>query len=390
MPNDARLITWPYYALGVAPSLAPMEEWVIFFGADFYNMTEIDIPAFIEKTNQCLDYLRKKFPGSKLIYRPHPDESRELFDLDLGGFFIQRDGQSAEEFLWANQRNIKHALSVCSTSSIAALSLGLNAHAFYKYFRGVFRGAHKIFVDKYFSDLPGDFFIEDLNSAPPENKINILPDRTFIEEFRQIISVNSGSLWFIVAESRLLLVITALTKLVKSFFPDRQINLIISGHHRWQGQTLTALHQDFHQVLVFPRCFYSLKLNKLFSAWRTAKKIKKLSVNSSSIFIGLAHHSFIENCFISYHPKPFKLAFIPEKTWEITFQPERSGFNLKNLRVTKAGWFYNYFLEPFLGLNRTSYQQYSEPSHLAFIRLQKSLEQLYDRVFLFKNCPPSH
>ena len=384
MVSPPHSISWPYYALDPAPT-GSGERWAIFFGADFYNMTEIAVSSFITKTNQCLEYLRKNCSDCKLTYRPHPDEREELEALDLKDFAIQRDGQTAEEFLWFNKNNIQSAFSVCSTSSIAGLNIELNTYAFYKYFTGVFYGAHKIFVDKYFDGMPDNFFIKDLTIPLTNNRIVQGPDNNFIEKFKEILLSNTGPLWFIVVENRFLLAIKALAKMAKQNFPNRSINLVISRHRRWQDETLTTLRADFDQVLIFPRHFYSLQPSKLFSAWRTARRIKKLRIEPSSIFLGFAHHSFIENCFISYHPGPYKLAFLPEKTWEITFRPEKSGFDTRNLYTTRAGWLYNYFLEPFLGLNRTSYQQCRGLSSLAFIRLEHPLEELYDQVLLFKN-----
>ena len=384
MVSPPRSISWPYYALDPAPA-GSGERWAIFFGADFYNMTEIDVSSFITKTNQCLEYLRKNCPDCKLIYRPHPDEKEELKVLNLRDFAIQRDGQTAEEFLWFNKNNIQSAFSVCSTSSIAGLNIGLNAYAFYKYFTGVFHGAHKIFVDKYFAGMPDSFFVKDLTSPLINNRVTPRPDSNFIEKFREILSSNSGPLWFIVVENRFLLAISALAKMAKQNFPNRPINLVISRHHRWQDEALATLQADFDQVLIFPRHFYSLQPSKLFSAWRTARRIKKLRIEPSSIFLGFAHHSFIENCFISYHPKPYKLAFLPEKTWEITFHPVQAGFDVAQLRPTGIGWFYSHLLEPLLGLQHTKFQQYSSPKPLAFIRLEHPLEELYDQVLLFKN-----
>lgn len=388
MVASPRSITWPYYALDSAPTVGGQQR-AIFFGADFYNMTEVDVPGFIAKTNQCLEYVRKKCVDCKLIYRPHPDERAELNCLNLTGFSVERDNQPAEMFLWANQTDIRYVFSVCSTSSIAGLNLGLNSYAFYKYFVGIFHGVHRTFVDKYFSDLPDNFFIKDLAMTLNDNKITIQPDEIFPKEFKEILSTYTGPLWFTVVENRFLLAIIALAKLTKRFFPDRSINLAISRHHRWQDETLGSLCGDFDQVIVFPRHFYSLRPSKLLSAWRTARKIKKLKVNPDGVFIGFAHHSFIENCFISYHPKLYKLAFLPEKTWEITYQPVKSGFDANRLGTTRVGLFYKYFFEPLLGLQRTSYRQHQGPGNLAFINFKQPLERLYSQVLVFTNTPNS-
>lgn len=383
-----RFTVWPYYGLGQPPT-TNSGNWAVFFGADFYNMTEIDLAAFVAKTNECLEYVRRHCPGCQLIYRPHPDENSELDKLNLAGFSLQRDEQSAEAWLWANQKNIRYVFSVCSTSSLAGFNLGLNSYAFYRYFTRVFYGVHKIFVDKYFSELPKHFFITDLNQPPEQNRLTLQPDSYFISELENILAKHTGPVWFIVTENRFMLAIEALSRLIKNYASDRPVNLVIARHQRWTDQVLGELAAKFDQVLVYPRHFYSLKLAKLFSAWRTAREIKKLSVDPESILIGFAYHNFIENCFLSYNPKVYAVAAVPKNTWEINFRTEQSGFNLQGTVINKAVRFYNHFFEPWLGLYKTFFRQYPE-SGLFFIRPQQSLEELYDQVFIFTNIGAAH
>src|SRR3989338_284693 len=173
--------------------------------------------------------------------------------------------------------------------------------------------------------------------------------------------------------------------MAKQNFPNRSINLVISRHRRWQDETLATLRADFDQVLIFSRHFYSLKPGKLWSVVQTASRIKKLSIPANSILFGFAHHNIIENAFISYHPKIYKIALLPESTWELTFHPAAAGFDIARLRSTWASRFYAHFLEPLIGLRRTKFEYYPSPTPLPFIRFDHPLEELYDQVLLFKN-----
>src|SRR3989338_11512144 len=138
--NQISFMRWPYYWLGHSSNNGDSRnpKWVVFWGNDFYNTTDIDFNEFIARTNQCLDYVRKNCQGYELIYRPHPEEREEIKLLNLSSFIIQRDGQTAEEFVLENRKKIKYAFSFCSTSSIASLGLGINSYIFYRCFSDIF------------------------------------------------------------------------------------------------------------------------------------------------------------------------------------------------------------------------------------------------------------
>jgi len=387
-------VNWPYYWLGLDKDPKEDKEggkWVIFFGNDFFNTPEINIDKFVETTNKCLDYVREKCKDYELIYRPHPLEEKEIKLLNLVSFTVQRDSQTAEEFMLENKGKVHHTFSICSTASIAGLNLGLNSHCFYRCFKDVFKGKYKLFVDNYLRGLPSNFFMENFEEPLLENKIKIEEDKDFKESFVEILEKNKGPVWLIVSETRYLLAILALTKMTREIFPSKKIKLVISRHHRWSDADLDKLRDKFDDVLVFPRNFYSLKPSRIFSAFRVSRKIKNMPVEEGSVLAGFTYHDFLENCLVSYHKnKFFKVAFLMEHAWKLHFKTKDLDFEPAGLSFNKAGFFYNKFFEPLLGLNRTRFTQYKDFNMVYFIRTEKELEVAYDRVYLIKNSPINH
>lgn len=384
-PDKIHRVSWPYFWLGEKEN-QPNADWVVFFGADFKNLS-VNRAFFVEKTNACLDYIRKYCSGHTLIYRPHPDEKDESSFLNLEGFSIQKDGQIAETFLLANRNKIKYVFSSCSTSSIAGFNLGLNAYSFYPYFRDIFKNVRKIFSDKYFSNLPSEFFIQNLDAVLLENKTVVIEDQRIKERFKSILSEHKGPVYFTIVENRLIVAIIGLARMVKEIFPGREVNLIVSGHHRWSREYLKELEIQFDKILFFPRHFYSLKPSKLLAAFSTARKIKNFKIEKGSILVGFAHHDFVENCFMSYNKDKARIAFLPEKIWELNFKVDELGIDPKTFKFNKASFFYNKIFEPLLGLNRTVFAHYGGEDKFVFIKYQKPIEEVYDEVFLMKNSP---
>lgn len=109
-----------------------------------------------------------------------------------------------------------------------------------------------------------------------------------------------------------------------------------------------------------------------------------MDVGQEPVLIGLAHHDFIENCFMSYNKRSFKIAILPESVWRLNFKTETLGFDTRKFIFNKAGLFYNYFFEPMLGLAKTAFVHHQKGSWAYFIRLQQPIEEIYDRVFLLK------
>ena len=386
--RNLRYVRSLYFWLGPI-NTSQEEKWAVYFGSAFKKIIdEIDYDKFIEKSNQCLDYIRKNCPDCKLIYRSHPDESDEVDLLNLTLFDVQKDKQIAEDFLWENRPNIKYLFSVASLSSLTGFDLGLNAYSFFRYFRNdVFKDARRTFIDHLFDKLPPQFFIESLNNPLLENKVTLEEDSQLKNDFKKILAENKGPIWFVISENRFMLYVLSLAKMISAIDPQREVNLIISKHHRWAEEKIENLRSEFNQVIILPRVFYSLKPSRLLSAFRTARKIKKIPLDKESVIIGFAHHDFIENCLVSYNKDKFRISFLLEQTWKLNFKTEELDFGRRKFKFNKAGVFYNRFFEPLLGLNRTKFVDYGSGSKLYYIRFQKPLEDIYDRVYLIKNSP---
>lgn len=110
---------------------------VVFLGEDYLNLNNILDRKGIERRkvfiNKCLGYIRKNF-GLKydLYYKPHPNETTELSQLDARGFVVYKGAESAELFFIENRPNINSVFSVISTASRSALSAGIPSYVFYK------------------------------------------------------------------------------------------------------------------------------------------------------------------------------------------------------------------------------------------------------------------
>ncbi len=376
---------WPYYWLESDSPLVSEKNLAIFFGADFYNMPDINVEEFVKKTNQCLYYVRKNCHDCKLIYRPHPDEDKETNLLNLELFEIQRDGQISEIFLWENRNKIKYVFSVCSTSSSSAFNMGMNSYSFYPFFGGVFMGYQKKFVDTYLGDLPGNLFINDLRQVLTENNFKPRADLKLEDDLQKVLKENHGEIIFTVVEIRLVMAIRGLARLIKLIDRNRKLKLIISNHHRWSEGFLEQLRLEFDEVIIFPRHFYSLKPRRLWLAFKTSRKIKNYLIGKGSVLIGFAHHDFVENCFISYNKELLKLSFMPKEIWDVNFNLEKLGFEKKNFLFNRASLFYNNLFEPLLGLNRTRFNYYGKNGGLYFVRFAERLENIYNHIYLMRD-----
>src|SRR3989344_7093087 len=210
MKGDFSFMCWPYHWLlldknGTANNIEKGERLAFFFGNDFFGTKEIDYDKFIKRTNDCLLYVRRNCRGCKLIYRPHPEERKEIKLLDLASFIIQRDGQTAEEFVLKNRVKIKYAFSFCSTSSIASLNLGINSYIFYRCFSDIFDGVNKIYVINYLKNFRKGFFLKNFNVPFFPNKLEVKKHTPTEDSFRKILVEHTGPVWFIVQENRYLL-----------------------------------------------------------------------------------------------------------------------------------------------------------------------------------------
>src|SRR3990167_8330007 len=124
-------------------------------------------------------------------------------------------------------------------------------------------------------------------------------------------------LWPVLIWVLMPIVFIVIAQMIRRIVPERKINLIVSNHSRWSERFLQQLQKEFDEVIVCPRHFYSLQPKKLWAAFLTSRKIKNHPLSAGSVLVGFAHHDFVENCFMSYNRKNFKIAFLPEVVWSL-------------------------------------------------------------------------
>src|SRR3989344_7034470 len=126
-------INFPYLLDLTNTDQKQSERIVIFFGTDFYNLPlDSNREAYIDRTNKCLDYLRKYFQGFKLMYLPHPNEKDELKHLNLTDFVFPESNVIGELFLYEHARSIEYVFSTCSWACASAFAMCLNASVFFE------------------------------------------------------------------------------------------------------------------------------------------------------------------------------------------------------------------------------------------------------------------
>jgi hypothetical protein len=136
----------------------------LFFGTPFLLVRNLTPEIYVRHANQCLDYLRRNYPGRDLIYRPHPFETKEAGQLNLNGFQVESDGEAAELYFLNRFAEIEAVFSVSSTVSRRAMTFGLNAYAFWRSFP--FPDTAAQFFEKLMGDVPPEFEIRDLAQPP--------------------------------------------------------------------------------------------------------------------------------------------------------------------------------------------------------------------------------
>ena len=136
-----------------------------FFGTPFLLVKNLPPALYIARLNECLDFLRRAYPGCAWVYRPHPAETGEAAALRLEGFEIETDGEVAELYFLRHARQIAAVFSVSSTVSRVALNFGLPAYCLWRCFP--FAAAQQRFFEKVMGDVPPGFELRDLSVPPP-------------------------------------------------------------------------------------------------------------------------------------------------------------------------------------------------------------------------------
>jgi hypothetical protein len=197
--GNARFVAARYPSIAELPGFSrstidASTRRVLFFGTPFLLVRNLAPEIYVRHANQCLDYLRRNYPGRDLIYRPHPFETKEADQLNLNGFHLENDREPAELYFLNRFTEIEAVFSVSSTVSRRALTYGLNAYAFWRCFP--FPEPAARFFEKLMGDIPPEFEIRDLAQPPPayQSTRSIDPaTRSYGEALRVAANVRTAS-----------------------------------------------------------------------------------------------------------------------------------------------------------------------------------------------------
>ena len=379
-------INFPYVLKPYNSNLLPEQRLVIFFGTNFLGDAlprDWNEKLFIERTNQMLDYIRRHFPGRRLLYQPHPNETTEHQLFNLHGFVVG-EKVIAELFLYENAERIEYTFSACSGASISAYAMGLNTAIFLDTLLGALPANSIIGYRSYFAGLPDSFFIKSFNVPVP-----ILPAPSKTQERNNLKTICDSLLlakkiWVLAIDPSLAFRGALFLKMLRQRSPGLQTGLIVINHRRWSlVKNNKIIEEAFDEVVKLPfrRVWYSARLNKLWQAIRSAWALQKLPLADGDTVVSFSYMEFEENCILSYYPKVRKILFIENRWYHFVY-----GFGYKKLPASEfsTSWgvsFFNYFLEPLLGLYQTIFRESKDKISNIF-RYKKSLDLIYNDVFV--------
>src|SRR3989344_100081 len=360
---------------------------VIFFGNDMATFTNmgVDANSYINKCNECLDYIRREFSGHDLIYKPHPADKDERAALNLQDFKLVEDDTNAELFLFNNHNEVRAVFSLGSAACYSAYAMAFNSYVFYKLFNNILSDELVRPLDEFYHDMPESFFVRSFSNDVSDNARVLKNDDGLKLLFNEILDKNSGKIWLVAFTVEYVVLLIALATMIKNVDPNRSIGLIVSKHRYWDSLNSNFFKKYFDNVLVWPRINYSLRPTKLLQAVRLAYKIRKFKISQEDIIISIAQNSFVENCLNSYNKKNTRIGLISGKYLNLFYNNQNSIYqNNNNFRFSKASWFYNRIFEPILGLNRTTFMFYGLGGGSFITRYQKPLNEIFDKVVVLK------
>lgn len=366
------------------PVVSSGRRKAIFFGTGFRNIPGIAWDRYIELVNQCLGYMRRNCGDVELCYKPHPAETDEYSFLDLDGFQIIHEKSIADTYLEVHRPEIEYVFSVYSIVSATAYSLGFNAYMFLEIFEGAFPDTLlRWYRDVYFSEMPDEFFIHNMEDPLRPDRKAIQDDRKLEDALKRLLQDSGGTIWFIHQVSPLD-VMLEVVRLVREQFPGRRIGLLLYRHRRWDKMDLPDIARRFDEVHVFPREYYSLDPRAVLRKIKLARQVRLFPIGPDDAFLCFAATEFLENCFISYHPKNTRIGLTVYRSF-LVHQNSRKNpfFRGRSYHLTPAGFFYYWLLFSLLGLHRVIIAQPAGNDRLlfSFQRYQKPMNEIYDHVF---------
>jgi len=381
---------------------------VIFLGNDLRGLfavtkenpkinKDIFFNEYIGKVNECLDYVRKNCKGCELYYKPHPVlpgarltgdiSSDEKDHLDLTGFKIIDERDNAEIYYWKNIDKIRYVFSISSWATVSAYNHGFNSYLFFELFKPIFGDYLSTGYVDYFPGMPPNFFIKDLRSPLIENKLALSKGLFAETEFLNDIK-DRDKIWFVISSTEYITIFVALSKLIKSKFPDKKIGLIVAEHNRWKFIDFAAFSGYFDDIHFFPRNFYSINFKKLWKALKIAGNIRNFKIDKNDAIVLASSGEFLENCFISFFKKNKKIAILLDRDYNAHYNMNNLTYSANSsFHFTKGSYFYNKIFEPLLGLYKTLFLYIEHQESFYICRFEKPLNEIYDSVYILRSPP---
>jgi hypothetical protein len=379
-------ISFPYLVKSYNPNLSPEQRLVVFFGTSFVGSSSLpgwDQALFVERTNQMLDYIRSNFKGRQLLYQPHPNETTEIELFNLDGFTVG-DKVIAELFLYDKAEQIEFTFSACSGASISAYAMGLNAAVFLDTLTGAITKWDLLAYRSYFAGLPESFFIKSFAQSVPEQSARLALFDDATATIRQAFT-GAPMVWLLASEPGVLIKAITLARILRQVNPGQKISLIKMNNRRWEIiSTSSGLLSVFDRVveLTHPSVRFSARLPMVLAAFRSAQAIKKLPIGPNDAIVSFPYTLFEENCLQSYFPTAKKILMLENRWYNFTYEDGSKDFEIKKFNRSKGVLFFNYFLEPLLGLHRTIFLDYPGCNVLNKLRYVEPLEKVYDTTLI--------
>ncbi|MEK7133855.1 MAG: hypothetical protein AAB804_02190 [Patescibacteria group bacterium] len=379
-------ILFPYLLSDIIRQNAETADTVVFFGTDFYNLPYgSDHTVFIERTNQMLEYIRKHFPNSRLLYQAHPNETDEYTHLDLKDFSLG-ERVIAEAFLYQNASEISFVLSACSGASASAYAMGFNAAVCIDLLHGALPEEAIIGYRSYFAGIPEGFFIRSFQEpVPVREPVSKQQEAYSIARIKEAVGT-TGKLWVLTSSPGLAVQAALVLKYAREHNPALKAGMLKIGGRRWEvAPIMSKLEEGFEEVIHVRdrRILYSARPQRLLEAARTASRIKKLPIREGDVVVSFCNTLFEENCIIAYHKRKARIIGLIENRWyHFTFSDRGESLSASEFRASWGALAFSWVLEPLLGLYRTVTKEYKDGRVINFFRYRSSLESVYDTVFV--------
>ncbi|GEM_PF-1879455 len=384
--QNVKKITFPYFLDHSRPAQRAHTGTVVFFGTNFCDLPiGWNMQGFIQKTNQMLAYIRKHFPEHRLLYQAHPNETKEASLIDLSGFEIG-EPTIAEVFLYRESHHVDYVFSALSSASISAYAMGYRSAIFIDTLMGAVTEEYIERYRHYFAGLPDTFFIRSFDTSPPTDRLQLSvteEDAAFQEIARAV--GDTKTLWVLAADPAIALRASICIARIKRISPELRAVLVKSPNKRWDAiagdQNVFAPFDTVH-ILTYSRVRYSLRPRATRNVLRVARELKKIPIAADDTIISLSNLMFEENCLLSYNPGAQKILLTENRWYDFIYQQHAHLPVSKKYTTAWGVRFFNYVLEPLLGLHRTIFMEYQDGKGTNFFRYAKPLEKIYSKVFV--------